>query len=61
MYSEFGALNKWVHIWAYKDANERNRVRTGGRDRAVAGAQPAGRGGEAGECFRDASAFSPIR
>ena len=23
MYSEFGALNKWVHIWAYKDANER--------------------------------------
>ena len=28
MYSEFGALNKWVHIWAYKDANERNSVRT---------------------------------
>ena len=28
MYTEFGALNKWVHIWAYKDANERNRVRT---------------------------------
>ena len=27
MYSEFGALNKWVHIWAYKDANERNSVR----------------------------------
>ena len=23
MYTEFGALNKWVHIWAYKDANER--------------------------------------
>jgi hypothetical protein len=27
MYTEFGALNKWVHIWAYKDANERNSVR----------------------------------
>jgi hypothetical protein len=27
MYSEFGALNKWVHIWAYKDANERASVR----------------------------------
>ena len=27
MYSEFGALNKWVHIWAYKDANERARIR----------------------------------
>jgi hypothetical protein len=27
MYSEFGALNKWVHIWAYKDANERASAR----------------------------------
>ena len=27
MYSEHGALNKWVHIWAYKDANERSSVR----------------------------------
>jgi len=27
MYSEFGALNKWVHIWAYKDAAERFSVR----------------------------------
>ncbi len=26
-YSEFGALNKWVHIWAYKDAAERARIR----------------------------------
>jgi len=26
-YSELGALNKWVHIWAYKDAAERQRVR----------------------------------
>jgi len=27
-YSEFGGLNKWVHIWAYKDANERQRIRS---------------------------------
>ncbi len=27
MYTEFGALNKWVHIWAYKDAAERFSVR----------------------------------
>jgi hypothetical protein len=40
MYTEFGALNKWVHIWAYKDANERFSVR--------AAAQSAGRRREAG-------------
>ncbi len=27
MYSELGGLNKWVHIWPYKDLNERNRIR----------------------------------
>ncbi|HBK08083.1 MAG TPA: hypothetical protein DDZ81_19890, partial [Acetobacteraceae bacterium] len=27
-YSEFGSLNKWVHIWAYKDAGERQRIRS---------------------------------
>lgn len=26
-YSEIGPLNKWVHIWAYKDANHRAQVR----------------------------------
>ncbi len=26
-YSEIGVLNKWVHIWAYKDANHRAEVR----------------------------------
>jgi len=24
---EFGPLNQWIHIWAYKDAGERERVR----------------------------------
>jgi hypothetical protein len=26
-YSELGGLNKWCHIWAYKDAGERSRIR----------------------------------
>lgn len=26
-YSELGGLNKWVHIWAYKDLAERQRIR----------------------------------
>lgn len=26
-YSELGGLNKFVHIWVYKDLNERNRIR----------------------------------
>ena len=26
-YSEIGGLNKWVHIWAYKDAAERQKIR----------------------------------
>lgn len=26
-YSELGGLNKWVHIWAYKGAAERQRIR----------------------------------
>ena len=27
MYSELGRLNQWVHIWPYKDLNERTRIR----------------------------------
>ena len=26
-HSELGGLNKWCHIWAYKDAGERSRIR----------------------------------
>lgn len=26
-YSELGGLNKWVHIWAYADAQQRQRIR----------------------------------
>ena len=27
MYTELGGLNKWVHLWPYKDLEERNRIR----------------------------------
>ncbi len=27
MFTELGGLNRWVHIWPYKDLNERNRIR----------------------------------
>ena len=27
MSSEIGGLNKWIHIWPYKDLNERSEVR----------------------------------
>ena len=27
MYTEFGGLNKWVHIWPYKDLNDRAETR----------------------------------
>jgi NIPSNAP len=62
MYSEFGALNKWVHIWAYKDANERNSVRTAA---AATGQWPArnppGVVVKQENAFVMPSAFSPIR
>ncbi len=28
MYSDLGSLNKWMHIWPYKDMEDRNRIRT---------------------------------
>lgn len=43
-YSELGGLNKWVHIWAYKDAAERQRIRA---DAVARGVWPPG-GGAAG-------------
>ena len=26
-YSEIGKLNRWIHLWPYKDMGERNRIR----------------------------------
>jgi hypothetical protein len=62
MYSEFGALNKWVHIWAYKDLNDRARVRA---EAAATGAWPArnppGVVVKQENALVMPSAFSPIR
>ena len=61
-YSEIGALNKWVHIWAYKDANERFSARAAA---AASGQWPARN--PPGVVIRQESAlvmpatFSPIR
>ena len=61
-YTEFGALNKWCHIWAYKDANQRFEVRDAAR---ASGAWPPG--GPPGTTVSQKNAilmpasFSPIR
>lgn len=62
MYSEFGALNKWVHIWAYKDAAERFSVRAA----AAAGGNwparnPPGVVVKQENSFVMPAAFSPIK
>ena len=62
-YSEFGALNKWVHIWAYKDAAERQRIRS---DAVARGIWPPG-GAAAGLVLKQENklvmpaACSPLR
>ena len=61
-YSEVGALNKWVHIWAYKDANERFSARAAA---AATGQWPArnppGVVIKQENAFVMPAAFSPIR
>jgi len=62
MYSEFGALNKWVHIWAYKDANERASVRNAASATGNWPARnPPGVVVKQENSFVMPSAFSPIR
>lgn len=62
-YSELGALNKWVHIWAYKDASERQRIRS---DAVARGIWPPG-GAAAGLVLKQENklvmpaSFSPLR
>ncbi|HVH79972.1 MAG TPA: NIPSNAP family protein, partial [Stellaceae bacterium] len=34
-HSELGGLNRWRHIWAYKDANERAAVREHARKEGI--------------------------
>jgi hypothetical protein len=60
-YTELGPLNQWIHIWAYKDAAERFRV----RDEARAGGAwpPATRGMFVRQenKFVVPASFSPLR
>jgi hypothetical protein len=62
-YSELGALNKWVHIWAYRDAAERQRIRA---EAVARGVWPPG-GSAAGIVARQENvlvmpaAFSPLQ
>jgi hypothetical protein len=62
-YSEFGGLNKWVHIWAYKDAAERQRIRA---DAVARGLWPPGSGATGAIIKQEnmlvaPASFSPIR
>jgi NIPSNAP len=41
-HSEFGGLNRWCHIWAYKDAAERFAIREKARNEGIW--PPKGRG-----------------
>jgi len=34
-YTEIGPLNQWVHVWAYQDAGERQRVRAAAVERGI--------------------------
>lgn len=62
-YSELGGLNKWVHVWAYKDAGERYRIRS---EAIARGIWPPG-GGTPGQMLKQENklvmpaACSPIR
>jgi hypothetical protein len=62
-HSEFGALNKWVHIWAYKDAAERARIRAEAVSRGI---WPPGAGAPGELMIQEnmlvvPAAFSPLR
>src|SRR4029077_8435643 len=62
-YSELGGLNKWVHIWAYKDAAQRFRIREEARSKGI---WPP-KGGQPGMMLKQENmlvvpaTFSPLR
>jgi hypothetical protein len=62
-YSELGGLNRWRHIWAYKDANHRAEV----RERAVKEGIWPPKGGQPGQMLGQENmlvipaSFSPLR
>lgn len=63
-YSEFGALNTWIHVWAYKDAVERAHVRADAIARGIWPPPPGpipGRVVKQENKFMVPAAFSPLR
>jgi NIPSNAP protein len=62
-YTDLGVLNKWVHIWAYKDALERQRIRAEAIARGVwpPGASAAGIVLKQENMLVVPAAFSPLR
>lgn len=59
--SELGQLNQWVHIWAYKDLNERARVRTESRQSGKWPAQTGVRPIRQENKLLIPAAFSPLQ
>src|SRR5207249_3303584 len=60
-HTELGPLNQWIHIWAYKDAAERFRIRDEAR---AAGAWPPATRGmfiKQENMFVVPASFSPLR
>lgn len=60
-YSELGALNKFVHVWAYKDLNERTRVRAESRKDGRWPAQTGVRPVQQENKLLIPAAFSPLQ
>ena len=62
-YTEIGPLNQWVHVWAYRDAGERERIRAEAVKRGIW--PPAGGGGDAlvtqQNLLAVPASFSPLR
>ena len=60
-HTELGALNQWIHVWAYKDAAERFAIRDKAR---AAGAWPPATSGmfvQQQNMFVVPAEFSPLR
>ena len=60
-HTELGPLNQWIHIWAYKDAADRFRIRDEAR---AAGAWPPATRGmfiKQENMFVVPASFSPLR
>jgi len=60
-HTELGGLNQWIHVWAYKDAAERFRIRD--EARATGAWPPATRGQfvKQENMFVVPAEFSPLR